>query len=368
MSATSPSRSDRVHAVRASDAPSGQASPAGAGPSGESPSGDPPSDDERSRSGAYRLAHWRRRPPKWHRVAEAAITATALVAIAAIVLIFVFIGLEALPLLTAKVVRSEVTVGSMWWRQTWGDGPLRWSWQPASDVPKYSIVPLVMGSLKITLAAVVIGAPLGILAAIFTSQVAPRWLREILKPTIELLAGVPSVVIGVFALMVMASWSQRLFGFEHRLNTFVAGCALALTIVPLVFTLAEDALSSVPKAFSDASLALGCTKMHTVVHVMVPAALPGIAAGVVLGFGRAIGETMIVVMASGNAALVSWSAGVSTRTITATIAQEMAEVVHGSPHYVVLFSLGATLLFFTFLTNLAAQRIVERFRRKRGGS
>lgn len=333
-----------------------------------SPSEPPPESEDGVKTGTYRLATWRKTPPKWHGVAEGAIKVTALLAIVAIVLIFVFIGLEALPLLTSKVVRSEVTVASMWLRQTWGEGPLRWSWQPASDLPKYSIVPLVIGSLKITVASVLIGAPLGILSAIFTSQIAPRWLREILKPTIELLAGIPSVVIGVFALLVMATWAQKLFGFEHRLNTFVAGCALALTIIPLVFTLAEDALSSVPKSFSDASLALGCTKMHTILHVTVPAALPGIAAGVVLGFGRAIGETMIVVMASGNAALVDWSPGVSTRTITATIAQEMAEVVHGSPHYVVLFSLGATLLFFTFLTNVAAQRIVESFRRKRGGT
>ncbi|MBI2390579.1 MAG: phosphate ABC transporter permease subunit PstC [Deltaproteobacteria bacterium] len=311
---------------------------------------------------------WRRSPPRWHGVAEALIKTTALVAIVAIVLIFVFIAAETLPLFTSHEVRAEVTPSTMAWKQTWGEAAARWSWQPASEIPKYSIAPLIIGSLKITVVAVLVGAPLGILAAIFTSQVAPRWLREILKPTIELLAGIPSVVIGVFALLVMATWTHRLFGLEHRLNAVVAGCALSLTIIPLVFTLAEDALSSVPKSFADASLALGASKMHTVLHVMVPAALPGIAAGVVLGFGRALGETMIVVMASGNAALVSWSLGVSTRTITATIAQEMAEVVHGSPHYVVLFALGAVLLLFAFATNVLAMRIVESFRRKRGGS
>lgn len=349
MSATSLSRSEPVK-------------PAPAAPP------EPPVEDEGPNTAVFRMAHWRKTPPKWHGAAEIAIKATALLAIVAIVLIFVFIGLEALPLFTSKVVRSEVTPSSMWLQQNWGEGPMRWSWQPASDVPKYSIVPLVIGSLKITLVSVLVGAPLGILSAIFTSQIAPRWMREILKPTIELLAGIPSVVIGVFALLVMATWAQKLFGFEHRLNAVVAGCALSLTIIPLVFTLAEDALSSVPKSFSDASLALGCTKMHTIVHVIVPAALPGIAAGVVLGFGRAIGETMIVVMASGNAALANWSIGTSTRTITATIAQEMAEVVHGSPHYVVLFGLGATLLVFAFVTNVIAQRIVENFRRKRGGT
>lgn len=327
----------------------------------------PPSEDpEQTPTGAFRTLSWRKSPPRWHRVAELAIKLTALTAILAIVLIFVFIALESIPLFTSKLVHEEVTFAKMWLRQAW-DGPA-WAWQPTSSVPKFSIVPLLLGSLKITFVSVAVGAPLGILAAIFTSQIAPRWLREILKPTIELLAGIPSVVIGVFALLVMATWFQRVFGFEHRLNVLVAGCALSLTIIPLVFTLAEDALSSVPKSFADASLALGASRMYTVLNVIVPAALPGIAAGVVLGFGRAIGETMIVVMASGNAALVNWSLGKSARTITATIAQEMAEVVHGSPHYVVLFVLGATLLLFAFATNLMAHRIVEHFRRKRGGT
>lgn len=323
---------------------------------------------ESTPTGVVRAPHWRRTPPRWHRVAEVGIQITALAAIVAVVLIFVFLVSEALPLFTSKEVHAEVTPGSMWWKQVWDNELPRWSWQPTSTIPKYSIVPLVIGSLKTTFVSVMVGAPLGILAAIFSSQIAPKWLREILKPTVELLAGVPSVVIGAFALITMATWFQRAFGFEHRLNAVTAGCALALTIVPLVFTVAEDALSTVPRAYADASLALGATRGYTITNVIVPAALPGIAAGVVLGFGRAIGETMIVVMASGNAALARWEFGLSTRTITATIAQEMAEVVHGSPHYVVLFVLGAVLLLFTLATNIVAQSIVERFRKKRGGN
>lgn len=323
-------------------------------------------DLEQTPTGAFRVIAWRKSPPKWHHAAELAIKITALTAIVSVALIFIFIALESVPLFTSHVVHQEVTFAKMWLRQAW-DGP-GYAWQPTSTIPKFSILPLLVGSLKITLVSVAVGAPLGILAATFTSQIAPRWLREILKPTIELLAGIPSVVIGVFALLVMATWFRNVFHFEHRLNALSAGCALSLTIIPLVFTLAEDALSSVPNSFRDASLALGASRMYTITNVIVPAALPGIAAGVVLGFGRAIGETMIVVMASGNAALLNWSLGTSTRTITATIAQEMAEVVHGSPHYVVLFVLGATLLSFAFATNLMAQRIVERFRRKRGGT
>jgi phosphate transport system permease protein len=339
----------------------------GAGP--EEPEGpDEPESGRPTPTAVFRVPTWRRGPPAWHRFAEIAIKITALCAIVAVVLIFVFIAAEALPIFHSHAVHEEVTPSSMWWPQPWEGGPPRLSWQPASAVPKYSILPLIVGSLKINLVAVAVGAPLGILAAIFSAQIAPRWLREILKPTIELLAGIPSVVLGVFALMVLATWAQKIYGFEHRLNALVAGVALSLTIVPLVFTIAEDALSAVPRSFADASLALGASKAHTIVHVIVPAALPGIAAGVVLGFGRAIGETMIVVMASGNAAIHGWSLGTSTRTITATIAQEMAEVVHGSPHYVVLFVLGGTLLLFAFVTNLAAQMIVERFRKKRGGT
>ncbi|MGZ3452089.1 MAG: phosphate ABC transporter permease subunit PstC [Polyangiales bacterium] len=333
----------------------------------EVPEEEPPP-DEHTPSSVFRAAHWRKAPPRWHSLAEFGIKAVAMAAIVAIVLIFSFLVIESLPLFTSKEVHAEVTPSTMWWKQIWDGGLPRWSWQPASNVPKYSIVPLLIGSLKVTTVSVLVGAPLGILAAIYSSQMAPRWLREVLKPTIELLAGLPSVVIGVFALLTMATWFHKAFGFEHRLNALAAGCALAITIVPLVFTIAEDALSAVPKAFADASLALGATRGYTIRRVIVPAAIPGIAAGVVLGFGRAIGETMIVVMASGNAAIASWDLGLSTRTVTATIAQEMAEVVHGSPHYVVLFSLGAILLLFTLATNIAAQRIVEHFRKKRGGS
>jgi phosphate transport system permease protein len=318
--------------------------------------------------GAGRAASFRRKSPAWHAVAEWGIRATALMAIAAIVLIFAFILKEALPILFDKTIGREVSLAKMWLPQAWEGGPARYSWQPASEVPKYSLMPLVVGSLKVTLVSLAIAAPLAILAAMYTASIAPRRVREVLKPVVELLAGVPSVVLGVFALIVAGTWLQKLFGFEHRLNAVLAGCALAMTIVPLIFTIAEDAITAVPREYVDASLALGATKMHTVLRVVVPAAIPGIAAGVVLGFGRAIGETMIVVIASGNAALLDGTLGHSTRTITATIAQEMGETVHGSPHYVVLFVLGATLLAFTFVTNLGAQRIVEHFRKKRGGT
>ena len=350
MSATTPSPSD---------------APAGAQP--ESVMTATPSPPPTGRTSSPRTHGWRSHAPRWHRVAEWGIRGVALAAVLAIVLIFVFIAMEALPVFYSQEVRSEVTPGSMWLPQH-GGAQGSYVWQPTSEVPKYSIIPLVIGTLKVTAVSILIAAPLAILAAIFVAHIAPRWLRELVKPAIEMLAGVPSVVLGVFALMLLASWSKDAFGFEYRLNAFVAGAALSLAVIPIVFTLSEDALTSVPREFVDASLALGATKMHTLFRVVVPAALPGIVAGIILGFGRAIGETMIVLIASGNAALTDANIGHSTRTITATIAQEMSEVVHGSPHYVALFYLGATLLVFTLMTNVIAQRIAERFRRKRGAT
>jgi phosphate transport system permease protein len=253
--------------------------------------------------------------------------------------------------------------------QVWREGrPASFTWQPVGNVPKYSMIPLLVGTLKVTLVSMAVAAPLGIAAAVFTSEFAPRRLKEILKPTIELLAGIPSVVLGFFALMVMATWLQDVFGFSFRLNAVVAGLGLALTIVPVVFTVAEDALAAVPRSYREASLALGATRWETAYQVVLPAAAPGVLAAVVLGFGRAIGETMIVLMASGNAAITSWSLGESVRTLPATIAAEMGEVVFGGAHYAVLFFLGVELFLFTFVLNGVAAWSVRRLVRRMSGA
>jgi len=215
--------------------------------------------------------------------------------------------------------------------------------------------------------AMLVAAPVGVAAALFTSEFAPRRLREVLKPTIELLAGIPSVVIGFFALMVMATWLQTAFGFSYRLNAVVAGLGLALAVVPVVFTVSEDALAAVPRAYREASLALGATKWETAFRVVLPAAAPGVLAAVVLGFGRSIGETMIVLMASGNASITSLSLGDSVRTLPATIAAEMGEVVFGGGHYAVLFFIGVELFLFTFILNSAATIFVRRLVRRMSG-
>jgi phosphate transport system permease protein len=300
---------------------------------------------------------------------EAAITVVALTGIAAVVLIFVFVAREALPLFTSPELRKETDLARMFLPQAWRAGkPAFYSWQPVSAVPKYSMIPLFVGTLKVTFVAMSVSVPVGIAAAVFTSEFAPRRLREVLKPTIELLAGIPSVVLGFFALLVMATFVQGAFGFASRLNAVVAGLALALTVVPVIFTVSEDALTAVPRSYREASLALGATRWETAFRVVLPAAAPGVLAAVVLGFGRSIGETMIVLMASGNAAITSWSLGDSVRTLPATIAAEMGEVVFGGAHYSVLFFIGVELFLFTFVLNTLASAFVRRLMRRMSGA
>lgn len=297
-------------------------------------------------------------------LAEGAVAAVAGTVVVAIGLIFVFVAREALPLLTDPAVWEEARPDRFF--ALAGEAP-RSTWQPVSEDPRYGVWPLLVGSLKVTAVALAFAAPVSLGAAVYTSEFAPPRLREILKPVIELLAGIPSVVLGFFALLVMASWVQDVFGLQYRLNGVVAGLALGLAVVPVVFTVAEDALRAVPRAYRDAALALGARPSQVALTVVVPSALPGILAALILGLGRAIGETMIVLMASGNAAILSLDPTVSVRTLTATIAAELAEVVFGGAHYAVLFFLGAMLFVITFGLNLLAEWWVARLRRRLAG-
>ncbi len=242
-------------------------------------------------------------------------------------------------------------------------------WVPVSLNPKYGFLPLFAGSLKVALVALFFAAPLAIFAALFTSSFAPAWMKEILKPVIELLAAFPSVVIGFFALSVLATLLQGTFGYQFRLNAFVGGVALALAIIPVIYTISDDALTAVPASFVEASLALGASKWQTVLFVVLPAALPGIFAAVLLGVGRAIGETMIVLMATGNAAMLSANPFESVRTLSATIGAEMAEVVFGDMHYSVLFLIGVLLFIFSFILCFVAEVVIrdKLMRKFRGG-
>jgi phosphate transport system permease protein len=208
-----------------------------------------------------------------------------------------------------------------------------------------------------------------IFAALYTSTFAPKFAKEIMKPAIEILAGIPSVVIGFLALSVLASFFQHAFGLHYRLNALTGGMALSLAVIPIIYTVAEDSLNALPKSMREASYALGATKWETALLVLLPAATPGIFAAFLLGLGRAFGETMIVLMATGNAALLSWNPAEPVRTMSATIGAEMAEVVFGDAHYNILFFIGVVLFVVSFSLNAFTEFVVrQRMMKRFGGS
>ncbi|HSW38408.1 MAG TPA: phosphate ABC transporter permease subunit PstC [Acidobacteriota bacterium] len=293
----------------------------------------------------------------------------AWLSIAIMFLILVFIAKEAAPLFYDEIAVAEVGLSRLFLPQEYGtpEAPLSYSWHPVSLEPKYSLMPIFLGTLKVTLVAMLFSVPISLAAAIYTAELAPRWIRETIKPAVELLAGFPSVVLGFFALIVLASWLQGIFDFDFRLNAVVAGLALSLAVIPIIYTVCEDSMSTVPRKLREASWALGANRAETTLRVVLPAAMPGIFAAIVLGFGRAIGETMIVLMASGNAGITSLRFSDSTRTLPATIAAEMAEVVFGGPHYRVLFFLGFLLFFITFVLNGTGSWVISRLRNRLSG-
>jgi phosphate transport system permease protein len=291
------------------------------------------------------------------------------VAIVFIFLIFLFTFKETIPIFTDPEVKKEVTLSKMFAEPADGATMMdRYVWQPTSEVPKVSFWPIILGTLKATFVGMLFACPIGVAAAVFSSEFAPPRLREIIKPVIELLAGIPSVVMGFFALIVLATWLQNMFGFTYRLNAINAGLALGFALVPIVYTISEDGLSAVPRSYREASYALGATKFQTAWTVVLPAAAPAVFASFVLAFGRAIGETMILLMAGGNAAITSFSLFDPLRTLSATIAAEMGEVVVGGAHYSALFFMGTLLFVITFVSNSLGQWIIHGMQRRMQGA
>ena len=302
------------------------------------------------------------------RLMTAVFTGAGAVAIAFIALIFLFTFREALPIFTDPAVSEEANLREFFVKKVPGETmEERYLWQPVGEVPKYSFIPLILGTLKATFVGLVFACPLGVAAALFTSEFAPPRLREWIKPIIELLAGIPSVVLGFFALMVLATWLQNTFDFTYRLNAYNAGIALGVALLPVIFTISEDGMSSVPRHYREGSLALGASRFQTAWKVVLPAALPAVFASFVLAFGRAIGETMILLMAGGNAAIASFSLGDPLRTLSATIAAELGEVVFGDPHYSALFFIGTLLFVMTFISNTVGQWVIGRMQRRMQG-
>jgi len=237
-------------------------------------------------------------------------------------------------------------------------------WYPTSEEPRYSLIPLIIGTLLTAIPATIISTILGVSAGIYLSEVANPKIKEFLKPMIELFAGIPTVVLGFIMLVVGASFFNDLLNPANRLNAFVASIGLSFVIIPIIASLTEDALHSIPNDLRMASYGLGATKWQTVSKVILPAAFSGVSASIILGFGRAIGETMIVLMCAGNAANMTANIFLSVRTMTATIAAEMGEVSQGSDHYYALFFIGIVLFTITFFLNLIAEIIINKMRKK----
>jgi phosphate transport system permease protein len=238
-------------------------------------------------------------------------------------------------------------------------------WYPIEEY--YGILPLILGSLVVTIGAALFGVPMGILTAVYISEIAPRWAKEVLKPLIEILAGIPSVVLGFLGALVLAPFLRESLNLPTGLTALTGSLLLGAIAIPTIVSISEDALNTVPRSYREAALALGTTRWQTIWGVTVPAARSGILMAVMLGIGRSIGETMTVMMVTGNAPVMPASFGAlfaPIRTMTATIASEMGEVASGSPHYHVLFFIGIILFLITLGVNIMASRIAFQSRKR----
>ncbi|TYT76165.1 phosphate ABC transporter permease subunit PstC [Desulfobotulus mexicanus] len=271
----------------------------------------------------------------------------ATVSIGILVLIMFFLFHEGLPIFKTVTVQ-EFVLGHYWY--------------PTDDPSDFGILPLIVASLFVTLLSAMISIPLGVMTAVYLSEIASRKVAEIVKPVVELLAALPSVVIGFFGMVLVGPFLQKTFGIPIGLNLFNASLMLAFMSVPTICSIAEDALYSVPDSLREASLALGATELETIVKVIVPAGLSGISTAIILGMSRAIGETMVVLMVAGGAAMLPGSIFDPVRPMPASIASEMAEAPFRGEHYHALFAIGIVLFLFTMAFNLVADQIAQRYR------
>ena len=261
------------------------------------------------------------------------------------IFILYFLFREGIPVLKA-VTLKDLFFGDLWY--------------PAENPPVLGMFPLIVGTLAVTAASSLLALPFSLLIAVFVSEVAPRSVRELLKPVLELLGFFPSIVLGFIGMVVLAPWLQETFDMLSGLNLLNASALLGVLTVPIVSSLAEEALSAVPADLRDASYALGATRFETTRKVVVPSALPGILSASLLGVMRALGETMVVLMAAGGAAIIPLSIFDPVRPLTSTIAAEMGETPVGSPHYAALFFGGIVLLLMTLGINLLSAWIEKK--------
>ena len=295
----------------------------------------------------------RRGRPAFSRAADAVvqrfIQASGWLAIVVLAAIFIFLAINS--------IMSIREVG-LWTMLSGTD------WFPTSTPPSYGFLPSEVGSLWVSGTALFLSVPIAVSAAIFLSEFAGGRLKEIMKSIVEFMAAVPSVVLGLLGLTYIAPVVQQVFHLQSGLTALTAGIVVGVMCLPTIISISEDALHAVPVDLRQASLALGNTRWETTYKVVVPSASSGIFAAVMLGLGRAIGETMVVLMLAGNSGLIPTSPLQAARTLTGTIAQEMGEVARGSMHFSVLFTMGLVLFAITFAINLAADMVLERQNRK----
>ena len=237
-------------------------------------------------------------------------------------------------------------------------------WYPVSDPAKLGILPLILGSLLVTAGAIALAGPLGIASAFFVADVAPPRLRNLLKSLIEILAAIPSVVLGFIGMITLVPFIKRIFGLPTGLTAATGSIMLAFMALPTIISISEDAINAVPKEYKEGALALGATHWQTLHRVVIHGALPGIIAAAMLGIGRVFGETMAVKMVTGNAAVIPKSLFRPVRTLTAAIAAEMGEAVRGTDHFYALFAIGIVLFIISFLINITADILLHRGRRR----
>lgn len=288
---------------------------------------------------------------------------TTFVSVLAVMAIFYFVIQESLPFILKGGFRESILRVREFLTST--------EWYPQkAENPHFGALAIIVGSLYVTICSLAIAVPIGVLAAIFLSDIAPFSVRQYCKPVIEILAAIPSVAYGVFAVMVVAPWLQNTLGFSTGTNALNASLILSIMALPTIISVAEDALSAVGREIREASYGLGATRAETTVKVVIPAAHSGIIAAVILGMMRAIGETMVVWMASGNSSRIPspwWDLSQSVRTMTATIAGELGEVPKDTDHYHVLFAIGLLLLIFTFGLNMTSEFFMAKFKKRSRG-
>ncbi len=266
-----------------------------------------------------------------------------------LLLIMIFLFSEGLPVL------KDVGIG---------DFLLGTQWYPTSVNPRFGIMPLIAASVAVTLLASVFAVPLSLAIAVYLSELASPRVREVVKPAVEVIASIPSVIIGFFGMVVVAPFLQRYFHIDTGLNLFNASLMLAFMAIPTIASISEDAISSVPVSLKEASYALGANRWETIFHITVPAALSGIWTAVILGISRVIGETMVVLMVAGGAAVLPGSIFDPVRPLTSNIAAEMAEAPVGGSHYHALFAIGIMLFIITFIFNLIADYLSSKYKFK----